>query len=73
MNVVLPQPSFLAQPCGLPPLLVTEIDAARLLGIGRAQVKLLIAERKLRVVDVNGLRRVTTESIVTYVKQLVAD
>jgi hypothetical protein len=53
--------------------LVSEIDAARLLGIGRAQVKELIADRHLRLVDVNGLPRVTTASIVAYVDQLAAE
>src|SRR5262249_4052985 len=56
-SLQVPPPRFLAQPCTLPPLLVSEIDAARLLGIGRAQVKELIADRHLQLVDVNGLPR----------------
>ena len=72
-NLPVPQPSFLAQPCTLSPLLVTESDAARLLGIGRAQVKGLIADRRLQLVDVNGQQRVTTQSIVIYVNQLAAE
>ena len=67
-----PQPSFLAQPCNLTPLLVTEIGAARLLSVGRCEIKELIADRRLKCVDVNGAPRVTTESIASYVKELVA-
>lgn len=70
----MPVPSFLAQPSvrGLQPLLVTEIDGARLLGIGRAQMKGLIAEGEVVVVDVAGDRRVSVESIVNYVGRLTA-
>jgi hypothetical protein len=69
-SLPVPQPSFLAQPCPLPPLLVSEVDAARLLAIGRADIKLLVAEGDLQLVNVNGMRRITVGSIVGLVDQL---
>ena len=72
--VELPIPSFLAQQSvhKLHPLLVTEIDGARLLGISRAQFKRLIADGEIVVVDVAGERRVTVGSIIDYVARLTA-
>lgn len=68
----MPVPSFLAQPSvrGLQPLLVTEIDGARLLGIGRAQMKRLITEGEVVAVDVAGDRRLSVELIINYVGRL---
>ena len=72
MPTAVPQPSFLAQPSvrDLRPFLVTEIDGAKLLGIGRAQIKQLISEGEVDVVDVAGQRRITVVSILNYVVRL---
>ncbi len=64
-------PSWLPQPYVGPPLLLSKPDAARLLGIGRAQVRSLIADGRLQVVDIDGLERVTMRSIITYVEELI--
>jgi hypothetical protein len=72
-NLPVRQPSFLAQPCDLPPLLVSEPDTARLLSLGRSQVKWLISDGHLRVVEINGMRRVTLASIVAYVERLAGE
>jgi hypothetical protein len=73
-NLPVPLPSFLAQPCRMPPLLVTIIDAARLLGISRADTLALVNLKHLcRVeIDIDGQRqaRITMASIVGYVDRL---
>ncbi len=71
-NLPVRQPSFLPQPCSLPPLLVSKPDTARLLALGRAQVIGLINDGVLEVVDVDGFERVTMRSILAYVDRLVA-
>ena len=67
-------PSFLQQPGvhKLHPLLVTEIDGARLLGISRAQMKRLIAEGEVVVVEIGKEARITVASIEAYVVRLGA-
>jgi hypothetical protein len=75
-NLPVPIPSFLPQPCGLPPLLLTVIDAARLLGISRADALALANLGNIRRVeiDIDGHRqvRITTASVVAYVERLAA-
>ena len=72
-NSPIPQPNFLAQPCALPPLLVSETDARRLLSLGRRQVKELIGSGQLQVVEIDGFMRVVTASIVALVDRLAAE
>ena len=66
------QPSFLSQPCNMPPLLVTLANASRLLGVGRLQVKKLIADGQLQLVEIDGFERVVMASIAAYVDRLMA-
>ena len=68
-------PTFLAQEGvhKLHPLLVSETDGARLLGISRGQFKALVADGEIAVVNVAGReRRVVVASIVNYVGRLTA-
>jgi hypothetical protein len=69
------QPSFLLQPGvrELPPLLVTEGDAAKLLALGRAEIKQLVAEGVLCAVEIHGVRRLTVASLMQYVAGLMAE
>jgi hypothetical protein len=69
------QPSFLLQPGvrELPPLLVTEGDAAKLLALGRAEIKQLVAEGVLCAVEIHGVQRLTVASLVQYVADLMVE
>jgi hypothetical protein len=69
-NALVRQPYFLPQPCDWPPLLVSKPDTARLLSIGRSQVKELIDDGYLQLVGTNGFERVTMASILEYVDHL---
>ncbi len=72
-NLPVRQPSFLPQPCDWLPLLVSEPDTARLLNLGRSQVKWLIADGHLQVVEINGMRRITMGSILAFVDRLTSE
>jgi len=66
-------PSFLIQAAvrDLQPLLVTEIDAGRLLAVPRATIKELVAEGMLDVLQIDGVgRRITVGSLTNYVTRL---
>jgi len=66
-------PSFLIQAAvrDLQPLLVTEIDAGRLLAVPRATIKELAAEGMLDVLQIDGVgRRITVGSLTNYVTRL---
>lgn len=65
-----PIPNFLARSCvcELQPLLVTDIDAARLLAVDRWQVGQLIADGKLTAVELDDHEpRVTLVSVTRFV------
>lgn len=55
------------------PLLLTPVEAARVLGIGRTKVYELIASGRLRSVRLDGCRRITRDDLATFVAQLTAD
>jgi hypothetical protein len=70
-----PTPSWLPQRAeNLLPLLVMESDAQKLLAIGRADVKMLAAEGRLKSVAMpDGTRRITLQSIAKYYSELTGE
>jgi excisionase family DNA binding protein len=54
-------------------LLLTPVEAAQALGIGRTKVYELIATGRLRSVRLDGCRRVTPDDLAAFVAQLSAD
>lgn len=54
-------------------LLLTPVEAARALGIGRTKVYELIASGRLRSVRLDGCRRITRDDLAAFVAQLSAD
>ncbi len=54
---------------GVPPLLLTVPDAARVLAIGRTTLYELIAERRLEVVHIGRCTRVTVDALRTFVEE----
>ena len=52
------------------PLLASENDTARLLALPRSEVKRLAVEGELTLVEINGYRRITVNSILAYVTAL---
>lgn len=54
-------------------LLLTPVQAARALGIGRTKVYELIASGRLRSVRLDGCRRITRDDLAAFVAQLMAE
>jgi len=54
-------------------LLLTPVEAARVLGIGRTKVYELMASGRLRSVRLDGCRRITRDDLAAFVAQLSAD
>ena len=54
-------------------LLLTPVEAARVLGIGRTKVYELMASGRLRSVRLDGCRRITRDDLAAFVAQLTAD
>ena len=54
-------------------LLYTTVEAARLLGVGRSTVYLLMGEGRLESVKVGGLRRIPAAALEEYVEALRKD
>ena len=54
-------------------LLLTPIEAARALGIGRTKVYELIASGRLRSVRLDGCRRITRDDLAEFVARLTAE
>lgn len=54
-------------------LLLTPVEAARALGIGRTKVYELIASGRLRSVRLDGCRRITRDDLAAFVAQLMAE
>ena len=54
-------------------LLLTPVEAARVLGIGRTKVYELITTGRLRSVRLDGCRRITPEDLAAFVAQLSAE
>jgi excisionase family DNA binding protein len=69
-----PTPEFrdqpLAQPDGLPRLLLTPEEAARALGIGRTKLYELLTTARLPSVRIGGSRRVSVEALTEFVRCL---
>ena len=69
-------PSFLPQQAVrdlMAPLLVSENDAGRLLSVPRSEVRRLIGEGVLAVVEIGAYRRVVVGSICSYVAKLAEE
>ena len=58
---------------GLPVLLVSPEDAARVLGVGRTKVYELMRSGALRSVRLGGLRRIPVSALAEFVSRLEAD
>ena len=54
-------------------MLLTPVEAARALGIGRTKVYDLIASGRLRSVRLDGCRRITSDDLAAFVAQLTAE
>ena len=54
-------------------MLLTPVEAARALGIGRTKVYDLIASGRLRSVRLDGCRRITRDDLAEFVAQLTAE
>ena len=54
---------------GVPPLLLTVPDAARVLAIGRTTLYELIAERRIEIVHIGRCTRVPVDALRTFVEQ----
>jgi excisionase family DNA binding protein len=54
-------------------LLLTPVEAARALGIGRTKVYELITAGRLRSVRLDGCRRITRDDLAEFVAQLSAE
>lgn len=54
-------------------LLLTPVEAARALGIGRTKVYELITSGRLRSVRLDGCRRITRDDLAAFVAQLTTE